>query len=176
MKLTFDNLDPLVMRDIKQYGCVRRIKEIIDNNLPDIVKAKKITDIISDVKQKRISRASEWNRNNKDKYNVNQRRYELKHYDLCLQLLGGKSVKSGSTTDLEIHHIYPPDKLFTVGGSLSRSFDALKIECEKCALLTHKEHVQIHDEIKELKLQGKLKTKEDYYSHFKEFIQREETK
>ena len=172
MKLTFDNLDPLVMRDIKNYGCVRRVKEIINKNVPDIVKAKIITGIIIDARKKRISRSSEWNKNNQEKCNKFQRKYELKNLDRCFKFLGGKSVKSGSTTDLEFHHIYPPDKLFDIGGSSSKSFDLLKIECYKCALLTAKEHDQIHKEINKLKLQGKLKTREDYFAHFNEFISR----
>lgn len=60
----------------------------------------------------------------------------------CCQCCGyNKSVRA-----LAFHHIKPLEKDFQISAS-SKSFETLKVEVDKCVLVCHNCHSEIHDEI-----------------------------
>lgn len=58
-----------------------------------------------------------------------------------IKMLGGKCVHCGSTVNLEIDHLYPADKSFTIGQRMSKPFNELVEEAKKCQLLCRKCHI-----------------------------------
>ena len=66
---------------------------------------------------------------------------------------GGKCVKCGynkSVKALEFHHLNPDEKDFTISGK-SWSFERLKNEVDKCILVCSNCHIEIHEEIQNMK-------------------------
>ena len=66
---------------------------------------------------------------------------------------GGKCVKCGynkSVKALEFHHLNPNEKDFTISGK-SWSFERLKNEVDKCILVCSNCHIEIHEEIQNMK-------------------------
>lgn len=60
---------------------------------------------------------------------------------------GGKCLKCGyDNTDaaLVFHHIDSKQKEFQIGNGSTKSFDKTKTECDKCCLLCHNCHVELH--------------------------------
>lgn len=75
--------------------------------------------------------------------NAEQRERKL-HF--CLELLGNKCCKCGSSDNLVFHHEEVPE--FRIAGSLTLSVEKLTLELEKCILVCHtchwKEHTADH--------------------------------
>ena len=58
-----------------------------------------------------------------------------------IELLGGKCVKCGSNQELDIDHIDPATKQFTLSGNnLNKKWDIVWAEAKKCQLLCKKHH------------------------------------
>ncbi len=55
-------------------------------------------------------------------------------------LLGGKCIKCGEVNDLELDHINPKTKLFTIGQMWSVRKELFDIEVKKCQLLCKRCH------------------------------------
>ena len=72
---------------------------------------------------------------NKEKRKEYSREHNKKNRAICLEYLGGKCVKCGTTERLEFDHIDRTTKKYTIGGKLSYKFDYLKEELDKCQLL-----------------------------------------
>lgn len=87
------------------------------------------------------------------------RRYKLKKQ--LVEYKGGQCEVCGYNKNLRnlvFHHIDPNEKEFNLSGNVAtRSFDELKIEADKCKLVCHHCHNDIHDE-----LHGTAKRMEKY--------------
>lgn len=69
----------------------------------------------------------------------------------ALDYLGGKCSRCGynsSPSALQFHHLNPKDKSFTIGRHLSRNWESLKPEVDKCIILCANCHCEIHDELR----------------------------
>lgn len=81
---------------------------------------------------------------NKEEYNKYMRVYMLKRYrkrmDWARKTLGGSCTQCGSIRDLELDHIDPGTKKFTVGRMWSVSEKAFADEVAKCQLLCRECH------------------------------------
>ncbi len=53
----------------------------------------------------------------------------------CIEYLGGKCVKCGTTHNLQFDHIKREGKKYSIASKLSYKFDNLKEELDKCQLL-----------------------------------------
>jgi len=53
----------------------------------------------------------------------------------CIEYLGGKCVKCGTTHNLQFDHIKRDTKKYTIAGRVRRNFTILKEELDKCQLL-----------------------------------------
>ena len=69
---------------------------------------------------------------------VREQYHEKRNY--CLEKLGGKCVRCGTTERLEFDHIEPSTKEKPVTQIFNRSFDKLDIELAKCQLLCENCH------------------------------------
>jgi hypothetical protein len=67
---------------------------------------------------------------------------------------GGKCSKCGYNTCIKalvFHHVVPREKEFTFAYNTNHSWEYVKKELDKCVLLCSNCHVEIHNEIEELK-------------------------
>jgi 5-methylcytosine-specific restriction endonuclease McrA len=80
----------------------------------------------------------------KVKYNAYMKVKILERYHKrmgeAISSLGGKCVKCGATEDLEIDHVNPAEKSFTVSMLWSVSKERFEAELSKCQLLCKKCH------------------------------------
>ena len=72
---------------------------------------------------------------NKEKRKEYSREHNKKNKAICLEYLGGKCVKCGSTERLEFDHIKREGKKYTIAKKITNSFGYLKEELDKCQLL-----------------------------------------
>ena len=77
---------------------------------------------------------------NKEKRKEHLREHREKNKAICLEYLGGKCVKCGTTKRLEFDHIKREGKKYEIGSKLSSNFDILKEELDKCQLLCYDCH------------------------------------
>ena len=71
------------------------------------------------------------------KYSANRR---LK----ALDILGGCCSKCGSQDGLEIHHIDPSTKSFTLGSGWHHAWPKIEAELKKCEILCEQCHIKHH--------------------------------
>jgi len=71
---------------------------------------------------------------------MKQRYYERKQH--AIQLLGGKCVVCDSTENLELDHINPTTKVFSISKMWSINEAAYLVELAKCQLLCNEHHKQ----------------------------------
>jgi hypothetical protein len=94
----------------------------------------------------------------KDKYNTYQREYQLERYhrrrEKAIKQLGGKCSQCESTDNLEIDHIDPKEKSFSISKLWSISKKRFDAELSKCQLLCKEHHT-----IKSIYEEGKLPAK-----------------
>lgn len=80
---------------------------------------------------------------------VRKRRHDVKKF--AVEYKGGKCSRCGynkSMSALAFHHTDPSQKDFNIGVSgYTKSYDDLKIELDKCELVCHNCHSEIHDEL-----------------------------
>ena len=90
----------------------------------------------------------------KGSFNVAARRRKLK--TMAIERKGGKCERCGydkSVRALTFHHLDPSKKDFGVGGSgETRSWEKVKAEVDKCALLCANCHAEEHDRLEEEKI------------------------
>ena len=91
-------------------------------------------------KEKLREQKRKWQENNKEKWKGYLREHREKKKAICLEYLGGKCVKCGSTERLEFDHIDRTTKKYSIGGRVSHNFDNLKEELNKCQLLCYDCH------------------------------------
>lgn len=78
----------------------------------------------------------------------------------AVEMLGGKCMRCGYNEILEIlcfHHIKPEEKTMTIGRMLKYSWEKVKEEVKKCALLCPNCHAIVHLEERERKWNEKMK-------------------
>lgn len=79
---------------------------------------------------------------------VNRQRYERKKK--CVEYKGGKCERcsySKTVRALAFHHVDPSQKDFGISGNHARSWEATKKELDKCILVCHNCHSEIHEEL-----------------------------
>jgi len=72
---------------------------------------------------------------NKEKVREQNRKYRKNARIKCIEYLGGKCVKCGTTKRLEFDHIDRTTKKYTIAPRVTNNFDNLKEELNKCQLL-----------------------------------------
>jgi hypothetical protein len=82
----------------------------------------------------------------KEKYNEYMKSYMINRYnkkkEKIFDMLGGCCAKCGSKDNLEIDHIDPSEKSFSVSKMWSIREDLFIDEIGKCQLLCHKHHLE----------------------------------
>jgi 5-methylcytosine-specific restriction endonuclease McrA len=58
------------------------------------------------------------------------------------EMLGGKCVRCGATSDLEFDHVDRHTKSFTIGSRAMSRWDGLLVELAKCQLLCRPCHIE----------------------------------
>ena len=84
--------------------------------------------------------ARKYREENREYTNKCKRGYNKKKKAICVEYLGGKCVKCGTTERLEFDHIKREGKKYEIGSKLSSNFDILKEELDKCQLLCYDCH------------------------------------
>ena len=80
-----------------------------------------------------------------------------KRKDDILYVMGDKCCLCGyckAKTALELHHLDPSEKDFTIGACLNRSWDTLHKEIQKCILVCSNCHREIHEGLLDQELQS----------------------
>jgi len=86
-------------------------------------------------KEKISEKKAEYYQLNNEKVREQKREYSKKRKELCLEYLGGKCVKCGTTHNLQFDHIKREGKKYEITRKLTYKFDTLKEELDKCQLL-----------------------------------------
>lgn len=83
---------------------------------------------------------------------VTKRRHKLK--ELSVQYKGGKCIFCGYSKcvgALELHHVNPDEKDFSLSvRGLTRSWERIKVELEKCILVCANCHREVHAGIRKI--------------------------
>jgi hypothetical protein len=102
---------------------------------------------------------------------ANRRRWQLKLK--CVEYLGGECSECGYNKcpeALDFHHVNPEDKDFALSGRLSKSWDVIELELQKCKLLCANCHREEHWQQKQHK--GYMKSYEPYVRQKAERVRR----
>ena len=83
------------------------------------------------IKEKRV----EYKELNREKIREQRRGYRDKRKSYCIEYLGGKCVKCGTTHNLQFDHIKREGKKYEITRKLTNKFDNIKEELDKCQLL-----------------------------------------
>lgn len=81
---------------------------------------------------------------NRDDQRAAQRAHLLRKRLRCIDYLGGACAICGTTERLEFHHKEPAQKESGVGQLLSRRWDVLVAELDKCELRCDEHHKEFH--------------------------------
>ncbi len=87
------------------------------------------------------------------KYNIRNNERRIKHLNLINEYKKNLScVKCGEQENicLEFHHLNPEKKEFTIGSAVSRSWDVIEKELQKCVILCSNCHKKVHAKILDL--------------------------
>ena len=76
-----------------------------------------------------------WREENKKKISEYAKAQRYQKRVICLEYLGGKCVKCGTTHNLQFDHIKREGKKYEITRRLTLKFDNLKEELDKCQLL-----------------------------------------
>ena len=76
-----------------------------------------------------------WREENKKKISEYAKAQRYEKRVICLEYLGGKCVKCGTTHNLQFDHIKREGKKYNITEKLTIKFDNLKEELDKCQLL-----------------------------------------
>jgi len=78
---------------------------------------------------------AEYYKLNNEKIREEKREQHKEKKAICLEYLGGKCVKCGTTHNLQFDHIKREGKKYNIASILSYNFDNIKEELDKCQLL-----------------------------------------
>lgn len=90
----------------------------------------------------KLKKNDEYISNNRDKIREQAKKRKKLHKQKCLERLGGKCVKCGTTERLEFDHIDKTTKKYKITSGLCYSLDRLFEEVDKCQLLCKPCHIQ----------------------------------
>ena len=79
---------------------------------------------------------------NNEKIRKQQREHRKEKRAICLEYLGGKCVKCGTTHNLQFDHIKREGKKYEITRRLSNNLNNLKEELDKCQLLCYTCHLE----------------------------------
>ena len=85
---------------------------------------------------------AEYNQLNKEQKREYTKAHRYEKKELCLEYLGGKCVKCGTTHNLQFDHIKREGKKYNIAGRLTNDFTILKEELDKCQLLCYDCHLE----------------------------------
>lgn len=74
-------------------------------------------------------------------------RQVIRYRNKILEYGGGECKVTGTTDELEFHHLRPSEKSFDVSHVMSHSMEDLMAEADKCALICAEIHRKIHIEL-----------------------------
>jgi len=83
-----------------------------------------------------------WREENKKKISEYAKAQRYEKRVICLEYLGGKCVKCGTTHNLQFDHIKREGKKYNITEKLTIKFDNLKEELDKCQLLCAPCHLE----------------------------------
>ena len=86
-------------------------------------------------KEKRAEYYKKYRELNREKIRQLHRNYKKEAKIKCVEYLGGKCVKCGTTHNLQFDHIKREGKKYTIAEKITYSFGYLKEELDKCQLL-----------------------------------------
>ena len=86
-------------------------------------------------KEELREKRSEYYQLNNEKIREYKREKRKRWRSKCVEYLGGKCVKCGTTHNLQFDHIKRETKKYTIAPKLTIKFDNLKEELDKCQLL-----------------------------------------
>ena len=93
-------------------------------------------------KKKQAEYDKKWREDNKEKKREQNRKYRKAARIKCVEYLGGKCVKCGTTHNLQFDHIDRIPKKYTIASRVTNNFTILKEELDKCQLLCAPCHLQ----------------------------------
>ena len=93
-------------------------------------------------KEKKAEYNKKWREENKKKISEYAKAQRYEKRVICLEYLGGKCVKCGTTHNLQFDHIKREGKKYTIAGRVTLNFDNLKEELDKCQLLCAPCHLE----------------------------------
>lgn len=110
---------------------------------------------------------SEWADSAKEKNKAQQYYYRHKRMKKAIELKGGKCEECGynkCSRSLCFHHINPEEKSFEITSRtiLSNSWERIEEELNKCSLLCHNCHCELHDKEQTTKYAKLIKEMYDY--------------
>ena len=86
-------------------------------------------------KEKSAEYSKKYKELNREKIREQRRGYRDKRKSYCIEYLGGKCVKCGTTHNLQFDHIKREGKKYEITRKLTYKFDNIKEELDKCQLL-----------------------------------------
>ncbi len=93
-------------------------------------------------KEKRVEYNKKYKELNREKIREQRRGYRDERKSYCIEYLGGKCVKCGTTHNLQFDHIKREGKKYNIAGRLTNDFTILKEELDKCQLLCAPCHLE----------------------------------
>jgi len=91
-------------------------------------------------KEKISEKKAEYYQLNKEKVREERREQHKERKSYCIEYLGGKCVKCGTTHNLQFDHIKREGKKYEITRRLSNNLNNLKEELDKCQLLCYDCH------------------------------------
>ena len=79
---------------------------------------------------------------NKEKVREERREQHKERKSYCIEYLGGKCVKCGTTHNLQFDHIKREGKKYEITRKITNNFDSNKEELDKCQLLCAPCHLE----------------------------------
>jgi len=93
-------------------------------------------------KEKSAEYSKKYKELNREKIREQRRGYRDKRKSYCIEYLGGKCVKCGTTHNLQFDHIKREGKKYEITRKLTYKFDNIKEELDKCQLLCAPCHLE----------------------------------
>lgn len=73
------------------------------------------------------------------------KRYSMARKKKVIDMLGGKCVDCGDVNNLDVHHVDPTTKSFTLADGWHHAWAKILVEAKKCVLLCKPCHIKRHE-------------------------------